>query len=155
MYIISIVFSSFAFSSSTIIKFYGNCNYIMRMLKSTWLNWIDLYQSISNPLCLSPSLRNMPQRGFSKVPLDSESILMRDILDKLLKRRKLREGKGLEYTLERQDEPGIPIDLDLPLSSMDTHEFCLVRLHSMSAKRIRRVSLSFINGNGNFVCGGR
>ena len=64
------------------------------------------------------------------MPLDSENILMRDILEKLLKRRKLREKRGLEYTLERQDEPGHPVELDSPLSSMDTYEFCLVRMHS-------------------------
>ena len=37
---------------------------------------------------------------------------------------------GLGYRLEKQDEPGIAIDLDSPLSTLDTLEFCLVRENS-------------------------
>ena len=37
---------------------------------------------------------------------------------------------GLNYRLEKQDEPGVAVDLDSPLSAMDTLEFCLVRENS-------------------------
>ena len=37
---------------------------------------------------------------------------------------------GLGYRLEKQDEPGVAIDLDSPLCSLDTLEFCLVRENS-------------------------
>ena len=43
---------------------------------------------------------------------------------------------GLEYKLEKQDEPGVAIDLDKPLSAMDTYDFCLVRENSKSNKII-------------------
>lgn len=64
------------------------------------------------------------------MPVESDHILMRELLEKVLKRRKLRQMKGLEYTLEKQSEPGIPVDLDNPLITMDTLEFCLVRENS-------------------------
>ena len=37
---------------------------------------------------------------------------------------------GLEYILEKQKQPGKALDLELPLSSMDTHDFCLLRMNS-------------------------
>ena len=37
---------------------------------------------------------------------------------------------GLGYRLEKQDEPGVAVDLDSPLSALDTLEFCLVRENS-------------------------
>ena len=42
-------------------------------------------------------------------------------------------GTGQAYNLERQSDPGISIDLDSSLASMDTLEFCLVRENSKSA----------------------
>ena len=32
--------------------------------------------------------------------------------------------------MEKQNEPGVAIDLELPLSAMDTFEYCLVRENS-------------------------
>ena len=34
---------------------------------------------------------------------------------------------GHEYVLEKQSLPGVPIDLNAPLDSMETLEFCLVK----------------------------
>lgn len=38
---------------------------------------------------------------------------------------------GLEYRLEKQDEPGVAVDLDLSLSALRTTDFCLLRANSM------------------------
>ncbi|XP_060602079.1 target of rapamycin complex 2 subunit MAPKAP1-like [Ruditapes philippinarum] len=73
---------------------------------------------------------NVPHRGFNKFQIDSLNISMRDILEKVLKRRKIKVRPGQSYNLEKQVEPGLPVDLDANLSSMDTLEFCLVREHS-------------------------
>ena len=38
----------------------------------------------------------MPNRGFSKIPLENDNITMREIMDKLLERRKMKyRGKNL------------------------------------------------------------
>ena len=37
---------------------------------------------------------------------------------------------GHRYILEAENEPRVPLDLNLPLSAFDTHEFCLVREYS-------------------------
>jgi hypothetical protein len=37
---------------------------------------------------------------------------------------------GLNYNLEKQDEPSVSIDLEATIASMDTMEFCLVRENS-------------------------
>ncbi|XP_053398792.1 target of rapamycin complex 2 subunit MAPKAP1-like isoform X2 [Mercenaria mercenaria] len=73
---------------------------------------------------------NVPHRGFNKFQVESMNIPMREILDKVLKRRKIKVRPGQSYNLEKQVEPGLPVDLDANLSSMDTLEFCLVREHS-------------------------
>lgn len=74
---------------------------------------------------------NIPQGGFSKIPVNSKDISMREILQMTIKRRKgMVKAKGLEYQLEKQNEVGMPVDLDSSLSSMDTLEFCLVRANS-------------------------
>ena len=41
---------------------------------------------------------------------------------------------GLNYNLEKQQEPGTAVDLDSTLDSMDTMEFCLVRENSKTAQ---------------------
>ncbi|XP_013405227.1 target of rapamycin complex 2 subunit MAPKAP1 [Lingula anatina] len=71
----------------------------------------------------------LPSKGFNKIQVESESILMKEILEKVLQKRKINT-KGLSYLLEKQNEPGVAIDLDSPLSAMETLEFCLVREHS-------------------------
>ncbi|CAC5386812.1 MAPKAP1 [Mytilus coruscus] len=62
--------------------------------------------------------------------MESMNIPMRDILQRILKRRKIRPRPGLNYNLEKQEEPGVSIDLDATLASMDTMEFSLVRENS-------------------------
>ncbi|KAL4223239.1 Target of rapamycin complex 2 subunit mapkap1 [Mactra antiquata] len=73
---------------------------------------------------------NVPHRGFNKFQIDGMSISMKEILDKVLKRRKIKVRPGQSYNLEKQVEPGIAVDLEANLASMDTLEFCLVREHS-------------------------
>lgn len=72
----------------------------------------------------------VPHRGFNKFQMDTMDIPMREILNKILKRRKVKIRPGQSYNLEKQTEPGVPLDLDAMLANMDTMEFCLVREHS-------------------------
>lgn len=72
----------------------------------------------------------VPNRGFNKFQVDNMNTPMRDILQRILKRRKMRSRPGLNYNLEKQEEPSVSIDLDATLASMDTMEFCLVRENS-------------------------
>ena len=44
---------------------------------------------------------------------------------------------GQSYNIERQSDPGLPVDLDSSLASMDSLEFCLVREHSKLLDSIR------------------
>ena len=74
---------------------------------------------------------NMPNKGFSKIPIEDDSVLMRELLQKVLQRRKYRQVVGLDYTLEKEEEAGVAVDLDKPLSAMDTLDFCLVRENSV------------------------
>ena len=54
---------------------------------------------------------------------------------------------GLGYRLEKQEAPGVAVDLDSPLSTLDTLEFCLVRENSKINQSVNiSVYLSF------FVC---
>ncbi|XP_048245100.1 target of rapamycin complex 2 subunit MAPKAP1-like isoform X2 [Haliotis rufescens] len=55
---------------------------------------------------------NVPSRGFNKFQVDNINIPMKDILNKVLKRRKIKVKPGLSYYLEKQNEPGSVIDLD-------------------------------------------
>lgn len=73
---------------------------------------------------------NVPNRGFNKFQLEDANVTLKEILQKILKRRKIRIRPGQAYNLEKQSDPGIPVDLDSSLASMDTLEFCLVREHS-------------------------
>lgn len=73
---------------------------------------------------------NIPNRGFHKFPIDSVHITMKEILDKTLKKRKIKVKPGQSYNLEKQSEPGVPVDLEATLPSMDEMEFVLVREHS-------------------------
>ncbi|KAL5011995.1 hypothetical protein ScPMuIL_010546 [Solemya velum] len=73
---------------------------------------------------------NIPNRGFNKFQINSPSILMKEILQKVIKRRKVKQRQGLKYNLEKQEEPGIAVDLEAPLGFMNTLEFCLVRENS-------------------------
>ncbi|XP_067661871.1 target of rapamycin complex 2 subunit MAPKAP1-like [Haliotis asinina] len=73
---------------------------------------------------------NVPSRGFNKFQVDSMNVPMKDILNKVLKRRKIKVKPGLNYYLEKQSEPGSVIDLESTLAATDTMEFCLVRENS-------------------------
>lgn len=74
---------------------------------------------------------NIPQRGWHKVQIQDSNLLMKEILKIVLQRRRKKEGRGIEYVLERQNEPGVSIDLEKPLKEMDTLEYCLIRLNSV------------------------
>uniref|UniRef100_A0A673JWQ9 Target of rapamycin complex 2 subunit MAPKAP1 n=1 Tax=Sinocyclocheilus rhinocerous TaxID=307959 RepID=A0A673JWQ9_9TELE len=69
--------------------------------------------------------------GFSLIPVDSQKVTMKDILQKALKKRKgSQKGSGPMYRLEKQTEPNVAVDLDSTLESQGTMEFCLVRENS-------------------------
>lgn len=73
---------------------------------------------------------NVPHRGFNKFQVEDTNIQMREIMEKVLKRRKIKVRPGQSYNLEKQADPGVAIDIDATLANMDTFEFCLVREHS-------------------------
>lgn len=73
---------------------------------------------------------NIPNRGFNKFQVDDAGVTMKEILQKILKRRKIRIRPGQAYNIEKQNDPGVAVDLDGSLASMDTLEFCLVRENS-------------------------
>ncbi|XP_041369186.1 target of rapamycin complex 2 subunit MAPKAP1-like isoform X2 [Gigantopelta aegis] len=72
----------------------------------------------------------VPNKGFNKFQVPSANIQMKVILEKVIRRRKIKVRPGLNYNLEKQEQPGTAIDLDSTLDSMDTMEFCLVRENS-------------------------
>ncbi|XP_064649782.1 target of rapamycin complex 2 subunit MAPKAP1-like isoform X2 [Lineus longissimus] len=73
---------------------------------------------------------NMPGKGSTKIQVENQSIKMKEILAKVVKRRVGTKTKGLDYNLEKQSEAGVPVDLELSLNAMDTLEFCLLRENS-------------------------
>ncbi|KAI8518271.1 Target of rapamycin complex 2 subunit mapkap1 [Branchiostoma belcheri] len=74
---------------------------------------------------------NVPHSGFSRIQVESLGLTMKEILHRALKRRKGRvDPSGPDYVLEKQSQPGVCVDLDSTLESMNTMEFCLVRQHS-------------------------
>jgi len=74
---------------------------------------------------------NIPDRGWHKVQIEDDSLLMKEILKIVLQRRRKKEGRGIEYVLEKQSEPGKAINLDKPLKEMGTTEFWLIRANSV------------------------
>ncbi|XP_059145208.1 target of rapamycin complex 2 subunit MAPKAP1-like [Physella acuta] len=75
---------------------------------------------------------NVPNRGFNKFQVDSMSVTMRELMDKVIKKRKMKIRPGLNYTLEKagKSEIGKPVDLDAMLGSMNCLEFFLIRENS-------------------------
>ncbi|CAI9741462.1 Hypothetical predicted protein [Octopus vulgaris] len=73
---------------------------------------------------------NVPNRGFHKFQEEDLTKPLRDILTKVLKKRKIKLLPGMNYILEKQKEPGVSVDLDTLLSNLDNFDFCLVREHS-------------------------
>ncbi|EDV29742.1 uncharacterized protein TRIADDRAFT_52453 [Trichoplax adhaerens] len=71
----------------------------------------------------------LPFNGFSSVQVDRLDVPMKDILDKMMRKRRLKKT-GPEYILEKKSEPRVTIDLSRTLESMGTLEFCLIRQNS-------------------------
>jgi hypothetical protein len=84
---------------------------------------------------------NIPQQGWHKVRIQDSNLLMKEILKIVIQGRRKKEGRGIEYVLERQNEPGVSIDLEKPLKTMDTLEYCLIRLNSVRGEE-------FLEDNG-------
>lgn len=64
---------------------------------------------------------------FSKVHVTSVEVTLREAVGELFKRRKgLIETTGSEYTIERRNEPGVPLDLDSRLNTIGALEYNLV-----------------------------
>ncbi|XP_074654687.1 target of rapamycin complex 2 subunit MAPKAP1-like [Tubulanus polymorphus] len=68
-------------------------------------------------------------RGKTTLAFDNKSVLMKDIHAQVIKKRNMRR-RGAVYNLEKDDEPGIPVDLEKCLSDMDTTDFYLFRENS-------------------------
>ncbi|XP_065179446.1 target of rapamycin complex 2 subunit MAPKAP1-like [Sycon ciliatum] len=75
----------------------------------------------------------MPGSGFSRIQVESSEILMKDLLSRILKKRRIFRT-GHEYVLERQGRPGKPVNADATLASMRTFEFCLVKENSLQVR---------------------
>lgn len=67
-----------------------------------------------------------PQHGFSRVKVESMQTRMKQVYEKMIKKRGLKRTAN-EYVLEKLSEPGVPINLESSLESMGSMEFCLVR----------------------------
>ncbi|ESP00893.1 hypothetical protein LOTGIDRAFT_180365 [Lottia gigantea] len=73
---------------------------------------------------------HIPNRGFNKFQVDDNNVQLRILMEKVLRRRKIKLRPGLKYNLEKLNDPGVPIDLDATLMSLDTLEFVLIRENS-------------------------
>ncbi|XP_052790210.1 target of rapamycin complex 2 subunit MAPKAP1-like isoform X2 [Mya arenaria] len=73
---------------------------------------------------------NIPHRGFNKFQIENANVTMKEILEKVLKRRKIKVRPGQCYNLEKQSVMGVPVDLEATIASMDTLDFVLVRENS-------------------------
>ncbi|XP_065066625.1 target of rapamycin complex 2 subunit MAPKAP1-like [Rhopilema esculentum] len=69
---------------------------------------------------------NVPGNGFSRVKVDRTDIKMKHILSKMVKKRGLKKA-GRKYVLEKQDDLGVPVDMEATLDAMGTFEFRLLR----------------------------
>ncbi|XP_072016011.1 target of rapamycin complex 2 subunit MAPKAP1-like isoform X2 [Amphiura filiformis] len=82
--------------------------------------------------------------GESRIAVDSMTITVRDIMARALKKRKgIIPTAGPDYILEKEDEPGVSLDLDKKLSDCNTMCFLMVREHSKreyTKDRVRHVS---------------
>lgn len=67
-----------------------------------------------------------PQHGFSRVKVESMHTRMKQVYEKMIKKRGLKRTAN-EYVLEKLSDPGVPINLESTLESMGSMEFCLVR----------------------------
>ncbi|PAA91565.1 hypothetical protein BOX15_Mlig025548g1 [Macrostomum lignano] len=83
----------------------------------------------SNQLIVHVSL---PQ-GFTTMQLD-RSLPVSSLLEKIVRRRKLKEHRGHKYALRRADDVSVQVPLDTPLGDAGTTEFILVRDNSTPAQ---------------------
>ncbi|KAK3087119.1 hypothetical protein FSP39_001919 [Pinctada imbricata] len=77
----------------------------------------------------------VPNRGFNKFQVASMNTTVGEIMQRVIKRRKIKLRPGQQYNLEKQSEPGTTLDLDTTLVSLDTMEFCLIRENSIRGER--------------------
>lgn len=69
--------------------------------------------------------------GFNTFPVESLDVTLGSIFDQVMKRRKgMVKADGLSYVLEKQDNPGVPVDLESTLESQGTLNFSLRRENS-------------------------
>lgn len=75
---------------------------------------------------------HVPNRGYNSFQVESMQVTMRELMEKVIKRRKIKIRYGLNYTLEKADksEIGKPVDLDAMLGTMNCLEFYLIRENS-------------------------
>ncbi|KAG8554317.1 hypothetical protein GDO81_003757 [Engystomops pustulosus] len=92
---------------------------------------VEKYSSPNLAAKQSLFVRINAAHGFSLIQVDSTNVMMREILEKALKRRKgSQRNSGPQYRLEKQNQPNVPVDLDSTLESQNSLEFCLVRENS-------------------------
>ncbi|RXG69285.1 Target of rapamycin complex 2 subunit MAPKAP1 [Armadillidium vulgare] len=76
---------------------------------------------------------NFARGAFSKLEVPNAEVTLREILNKSISRRKeiakMKEA-GVDYHLEREDEPGIVLKLDKTLGQVECTEFAAVRDNS-------------------------
>ncbi|WAR30764.1 LOW QUALITY PROTEIN: SIN1-like protein [Mya arenaria] len=77
---------------------------------------------------------NIPHRGFNKFQIENANVTMKEILEKVLKRRKIKVRPGQCYNLEKQSVMGVPVDLEATIASMDTLDFMAESLTSHQYK---------------------
>lgn len=97
----------------------------------TWLALVQKDTSPSKPAPPKPSngiivTVHEPQHGFSRVKVESMNTKMKQVYEKMIKKRGLRRTAN-DYVLEKQSEPGVRINLESTLERMGTMEFYLVR----------------------------
>ncbi|KAK2159219.1 hypothetical protein LSH36_156g07027 [Paralvinella palmiformis] len=88
---------------------------------------------------------DMQHRGIYQIPLEAETILMKDLLDQVLIKHGLHQRPGLEYKLEKQCEPGKAIDTSLQLDAMGTYDFFLIRENSARRRSEGDISPSSVS----------
>jgi hypothetical protein len=65
---------------------------------------------------------------FSKLDAPNLQVPLKWVLEQALKKRKLSTRPEIQYRLEAVKEPGIALDLDLPLGEVDYRDFKIIRV---------------------------
>ncbi|CAG2109000.1 unnamed protein product [Medioppia subpectinata] len=63
---------------------------------------------------------------FSKIQVNSLQISLQEVLDLTMRKRRPSLLKGINYKLEKRNEPGVPLDLKQTLADCNSLEFVLV-----------------------------